>query len=139
MGLGTAVLAALVILALGCSAPAKPRSVPPPTPNRQATLEAAGPALTVESRVKFPVLGSGNQTLYVTVTRDGLPVKGAVVGIVVSYQSAAREFPKTVTAEDGSAVFHWNVGRPSGGFTLIDVTATHQGKTARTATGFYPR
>ena len=139
MGLGTAVLAALVILALGCVAPAKPRSAPLPPSNRPSTVEAPGPSLAVKARVKFPVLGSGEQVLDVTVTKDGLPVQGSVVGIVVWYQSEKREFPKTVTGEDGKAILEWSVGRPSGGFTLIDVTATHQGKTARTTTGFYPR
>ncbi len=139
MGLGTAVIAALLILALGCVAPTKSRSVPLPTSIRQSTVEAVDPPLTVEARVKFPVLGSGDQVLYVTVARDRLSVKGAVVGIVVLYRSDMREFPKTVTGDDGKAVMDWSAGRPSGGFPLIEVTATHQGKTARTTTGFYPR
>jgi len=95
--------------------------------------------LAVDARVKFPVLGSGNQILYATVTQDGLAVKGAVVGITVWYQTVSREFPRTVTGDDGTAMIDWNVGRPSGGFTLIDVTATYQGKTATTTTGFFPR
>ena len=139
MGLGTAVIAALLILALACVAPTNSRSVPLPTSIRQSTVEAVDPPLTVEARVKFPVLGSGDQVLYVTVTRDRVPVKGAVAGIVVWYRSDKREFPKTVTGDDGKTVMDWDVGRPSGGFTLIEVTATHQGKTARTSTGFYPR
>ncbi len=139
MGLGTAISAILLILALGCVAPTNSRGVPLPTSIRQSTVEAVDPPLTVEARVKFPVLGSGDQVLYVTVTRDQMPVKGAVVGIVVWYRSDKREFPKTVTGDDGKAVMDWSVGRPSGGFTLIEVTATHQGKTARTSTGFYPR
>ncbi len=139
MGLGTAVIAALLILASGCVAPTKSRSVLLPTSIRQSTVEAVDPLLTVEARVKFPVLGSSDQVLYVTVTRDQLPVKGVVVGIAVWYRSDKREFPKTVTGDHGKAVMDWSVGRPSGGFTLIEVTATHQGKTARTSTGFYPR
>lgn len=139
MGVGTAVFAVVVILALACAAPAKPRGAPLPTPNRPGTIEAAERLLAVEARVKFPILGSGDQILYATVTRDGLPVKGAVVGVTVWYQSVAREFPGAMTAADGTAMIDWSVGRPSGGFTLIDVTATHQGETARTTTGFYPR
>ena len=139
MGAGTAIAAVLVILALSCVAPAKQQAVPLPAPNRQATIEASGPSLAVEARVKFSVLGSGDQFLYATVTRDEQPVKGAVVGVTVWYQSVSRTLPRAVTGADGTAVIDWSVGRPSGGFTLIEVTATHQGETARTTTGFYPR
>ena len=96
MSLVTAFIAVLAILALECVAPAKPRSAPLPPSNRQSIVgvEAADPSLAFEAPVKFPILGSGEQVLNVTVTRYGLPVRGAVVGIVVWYQSDKRELPK---------------------------------------------
>ena len=139
MGSATALIAVLMLFALACAAPEKPETAPRPVPNRRATIEAALPSLAVEARVKFPVLGSGNQVLYATVTEDGQPVKGAVVGVTVWYQSVPRELPRFVTGDDGTATIDWTVGRPSGGFTSIDVIVTHEGKTARTTTGFYPR
>lgn len=139
MGAGTAVIAVAVILAVACVAPSKPQSTPIPRPNRQATIESENLSFAVEARVKFPVLGSGKQTLYTTVTRDGEPVKGAVVAGTVWYQSVARTLPNTVTGVDGTALFEWSVTGASGGFTSIDITASHQGGTARTKTGFYPR
>ena len=71
MRAGTAIIAISVILAMACAAPAKPQSAPVFRPNRQATIEAKNPSFVVEARVKFPVLGSGDQILYTTVTRDG--------------------------------------------------------------------
>jgi hypothetical protein len=139
MGVGTVIVALSIILALACAAPAKPESTPAPRPNRQATIQAERQSFVVDARVKFPVLGSGNQILYTTVTLDGEPVKGAVVGVVVSYQSISRRLPKAVTDVDGKAVFDWSVSGVSGGFTSIDVRASHQDGTARTTTGFYPR
>jgi hypothetical protein len=136
---GTVIVAISLLLALACAAPAKPQSAPVPRPNRQATIEAKHPSFVVEARVKFPVLGSGDQVLYTTVTLDGEPVKGAVVGVIVTYQSVSRKLPSAVTGADGKAVFDWSVSGVSGGFTSIDVTAAHQDVTARTTTGFYPR
>ena len=139
MRAGAVIVAVSIILALACAAPAKPGSAPAPRPNRHATIVAERQSFVVDARVKFPVLGSGEQVLYTTVTNDGEPVKGAVVGVVVSYQSISRKLPKAVTDADGKAVFDWSVSGVSGGFTSIDVTASHQDGTARTTTGFYPR
>lgn len=65
-------------------------------------------------------------------------MKAAVAGVVVWYRSDEREFPKTVTGDNGKAVMDRSVGRPSGGFTLIQVTATHQAKMARTSQDSIP-
>jgi hypothetical protein len=139
MGVGTIIVALSLILALACAAPEKPQSAPVPRPNRQATIETKRLSFVVDARVKFPVLGSGKQVLYTTVTRDGEPVKAAVVGVVISYQSVSRKLPSAVTDADGKVEFDWKVSGVSGGFTSIDVTASHQDGTARTTTGFYPR
>ena len=85
MGLGTAAIAALLILALGCVAPRNLRSVPLPTLIRQSTVEAVDPSKAGAADVSFTA-GLVDQAI------DGLGLMG-VGGHTVDEVADLRTLP----------------------------------------------
>ena len=75
-----------------------------------------------DPRVKFPETSQREQTLTVTVTRDGVPVPGAQVTAITqdSDQELIREFDPT--DEEGKTVRSFSIRREKGTIVLL-VTA----------------
>jgi len=99
----------------------------------------AGCVATVQASVKYPQLGGGTQTLYVTADdASGAPVAGAQGSAYVQYRTTSRSLALTDTDAGGNTAASWNVGGPRG-TVGITVTETSGGCTATGSTSFQGR
>ena len=106
-----------------------------PAPTATSNVCVAG----VSASVKYPQLGGGLQTLYVTVDdANGNPVADAAGSAHVQYSTTSRDLPLPPTGADGGAAVSWYVGGPRGTVT-ITVTETSGGCTATVTTSFQGR
>jgi hypothetical protein len=114
--------------------------VPTPTPLPTSPSGAgSGCVSAVQASVKFPQLGGGTQTLYVTtVNAAGQPVAGATGSAHVRYSTTSRDLALSPTDARGSAQVSWSVGGPRGTVT-VTVTESAGGCTAAGTTTFQGR
>ena len=125
------------------SATALPPTVAP-SPSAQkpsASIQASAPdcVARVDVSVKFPQLGGGTQTAFITaVNAASAPVARANGEMVVNYSTTSRSFRLAPTDARGTTGGQWSVGGPRGQ-VLVTVTETAGGCTATGSTTFQGR
>ena len=104
-----------------------------------APAASTGCVATVDASVKYPQLGGGTQTVFVTADdANGNPVGGATGDAYVQYSTTSRDIPLTATDGSGATATSWSVGGPKGTVT-ITVTEHAGGCAATGSTSFQGR
>lgn len=115
-----------------------PVSTPTPTPT---PIPTPPPRLSVDASVGKPIIRQGDdQTVHVYVTDlGGQELEGAQVKIIVHYVGSVLPFVAPPTDATGYTWYTFNIGYPPLGYIrVIDVIASHEGRTGSTQTSFLP-
>lgn len=120
----------------------QPTAAPPtptvaaPAPTRTTAQPTATPAptgqLALEVTLGSPTVSGGTQSLTVIARRDGRPVQGARVTLVVQYPTTMRTYNAPDTGPDGKSTYSWQIVDGKGKATVIvDVSAGDQKASTR--------
>lgn len=112
--------------------PPTPAPTPTPTPRPRSPLD-------IETRVKTPETRDREQTIYVTVTRQGAPISGAEVVMVIQDTDPPVVIDLGQTGEDGETSKTFEFSRDKGTIILVVIAVAPDGGKGHSTVSYFRR